>query len=80
MTTNSVPKLLDTLRPQLPEIAGWVGVTIWVAREWQMANRQPKPDKRAKLVKAARKHVARVLALVEQVEREGKAQTTKRGK
>lgn len=71
MTSNSIPKLLDALRINVPDVATWTGVSKWVARDWSLAARQPKPEKRAKLVKAARKHVARVLALVEKVEREG---------
>lgn len=76
MPKNLIPQMLDALRPQLPDVAKWVGVSIWVARDWQMANRQPKPEKRAALVKATRKHAKELLALADRVEREAK--TTRR--
>lgn len=71
MAKNSVPTLIDALRPNLPEVAKWTGVSVWTARNWQQGLFTVKAHKRSALVKAARKHAARLLALAEQVEREG---------
>jgi hypothetical protein len=78
MTKNTLPKLIDTVRPTLPEVAKWAGRSAWIARGWQQGTYQPKPKDRARLVKAIRKHVKELLALASTVEREGNAQ--RRGK
>lgn len=68
---NSIPKLLDTLRPTLPTAAEWVGVSIGLARMWQQGTAQPVPEDRTQLVNAVRKHAHELLALADAVEREG---------
>ena len=75
---NTVPKLVDAMRPTMPKLAKWAGVSVWVARLWQQGTYQPKPKDRARLVKAVRTHAKQLLALAEQVEREGAVQ--RRGK
>lgn len=75
---NTIPELIDTLRPHLPTVAKWVGATIWAARVWQQGTCQPKPKQRAALVKAARNHAKELLALAERVEREGATRSTHR--
>jgi hypothetical protein len=71
MTKNTLPKLIDALRPTLPTVARWAGAGLWTARAWQQGAYQPQPQARARLVKAARKHANEVLALAAAVEREG---------
>lgn len=71
---NTVPTLIDALRPKLPTVAEWAGVSVGLARIWQQGVYQPKPDARARLVKAARKHAQQLLTLASDVEREGKSQ------
>jgi hypothetical protein len=70
--TNSLPKLIDALRPNLPTVAKWTGRAIWVARGWQQGVHQPKPEDRARLLKAVRTHAKLLLALADTVEREGR--------
>jgi hypothetical protein len=77
MKGNTVPALIDTLRPTLNTIAVWADVSVGLARIWQQGTYQPKPDARARLVKAARKHAKELLTLADAVEREG---TTHGGK
>lgn len=79
MTKNLIPKLIDALRINVPDVAAWAGVSKWVARDWSLDTRQPQPAKRAKLVVAVRKHVAGLLALVENVEREGSTRSARAG-
>jgi hypothetical protein len=74
MQKNTIPELIDAVRPNLPTVARWVGASVWTARIWQQGTYQPKPKQRAVLVKAVRKHAKELLALAEKVEREGKAQ------
>jgi hypothetical protein len=78
MTPNSTPGLLDELRPTLSEVAGWVGVSHGLANMWREEKSQPKPADRARLVKAVRKHAARLLKLADAVEREGHERATRR--
>jgi hypothetical protein len=78
MTTNSLPKLIDTLRPKLGTIAQWAGVSLGLAGVWQQGTYQPKPKDRARLVRAVRKHAKELLALADKVEREGRARSTRR--
>jgi hypothetical protein len=54
-------------------IAAWVEVSVGLTRTWQQSTLQPRPDARARLVKAVRKHAHELLALAEKVEREGRA-------
>lgn len=74
MKRNTIPSLIDTLRPNLPKVAGWLGVARWKAQLWQQGTAQPEPMDRARLVKAARKHAQELLTLADAVEREGNAQ------
>lgn len=69
---NTLPKLLDALRPNLPTVATWTGRAIWVARGWQQGAHQPIPKDRARLVKAVRSHAKLLLTLADAVEREGR--------
>lgn len=69
---NSLPELLDTLRPTLPTVAGWVGRNIWVARGWQQDAHGISAKGRARLVKAVRAHAKVLLALANTVEGEGR--------
>jgi len=73
MARNSIPKLLNTLRPTLIEIAEeWVGNKgRGMANFWREGTYQPKAPERARLVKAVRKHATLLLALADKVEREG---------
>lgn len=71
MPKNAVPQLIDALRPNLPTIAKWTRVSIWTARNWQQGLFTIHPKKRAALVKATRQHAKELLALAQQVEREG---------
>ena len=73
MQKNTIPALIDTLRPNLPTVAGWLGVARWKAQTWQQGA-QPEPQDRARLVKAARKHAQELLMLADAVEREGNTQ------
>lgn len=74
MKRNTVPRLIDTLRPTLRIVAAWADASVGLTQFWQQGTYQPKPDARARLVKAARKHAHEVLALADAVEREGKTQ------
>ena len=80
MPKNTLPELLDTLRPTLTEIADeWVGnKSRGMANFWLAGTYQPKAPERARLVKAVRKHAARLLALADAVEREGRAAARRR--
>lgn len=85
MTPNSIPELLDELRPTLSEIAARVGVKLGLANMWREEKSQPRPDKRRALVLTVRAHAARLLKLADAVEREGEeraaaARTAKRAK
>jgi hypothetical protein len=70
---NTLPLLIDSLRPNLPTVAKWTGRAIWVARGWQQGINRPKPRDRARLLKAVRKHAHQLLALADAVEREGRS-------
>jgi hypothetical protein len=72
-TTNTLPKLIDTLRPNLLHVAKWTGRPIWVARQWQQGTHRPKPKDRARLVNAARAHAKLLLTMANAVEREGRS-------
>ena len=75
MNRNTVPELIDTVRrPTLRIVAEWADVSVGLTQFWQQGLYQPKPDARARLVKAARKHATELLALADAVEREGKSQ------
>jgi hypothetical protein len=74
MRRNTVPTLIDTLRPTLGTLAVWADVSVGLARVWQQGTYQPKTDARKRLVKAARKHAQYLLALADAVEREGNTQ------
>ena len=80
MSRNRVPTLIDTLRPKLPTVAEWADVSVGLAAMWQQGAYQPKPDARARLVKAVRKHAQQLLTLADDVEREGKSTHTERNK
>jgi hypothetical protein len=73
-TTNTLPKLIDALRPNLLHVAKWTDRAIWVARGWQQGAHRPNPKDRARLVKAVRAHAKVLLALADAVEREGHSQ------
>lgn len=77
--SNSVPQLIDTLRPTLRHVAEWANVSVGLAGVWQQGTYQPKQPERRKLVKAVRQHAARLLTLARAVEREGEARTTDSG-
>lgn len=79
MQRNTIPKLLDALRPSLAEIGRWAGAQRALTAVWQQGTYQPKPDKRRALVAAVRKHAARLLKLAEAVEREGEARAADAG-
>lgn len=68
---NSVPKLLDTVRPTLADIAAWVEVSRSLVDVWRSGARQPLPDDKAALLRAIRSHARRLVTLAEKVEREG---------
>jgi hypothetical protein len=78
MSTNTVPTLIDTLRPTLRTVAEWADVSVGLAGMWQQGTYQPKPKDRARLVRAVRKHAKELLALADKVEREGRARSTRR--
>jgi hypothetical protein len=71
-TTNTLPKLIDALRPNLPTVAKWTGRAIWVARGWQQGAHRPNPTDRARLIRAVRTHAKLLLTLADAVEREGR--------
>ena len=73
MRKNPIRDLIDALRPDMPTLAGWVGVSTWTARSWRQGMYKPTPTKRAALVKATHTHGTRLLALAKRVEREGRA-------
>ncbi|MEX2179332.1 MAG: hypothetical protein WD801_11510 [Gemmatimonadaceae bacterium] len=75
MRTNTLPALLDTVRPTLRTVAEWAEVSVGLARMWQQGTYQPKPKERARIVRRIRNHAKGLLALAEKVEREG---TTRR--
>ncbi len=68
---NSIPKLLNTIRPSLEDIAAWVGRSRALAAVWLDGRFQPKAPERARLIKAVRKHAALLLKLADEIEREG---------
>jgi hypothetical protein len=68
---NSIPKLLDKLRPSLRDIAGWANVSRGLANFWLAGAFTPKAPDRARLVKAVRKHATYLLKLADAVELEG---------
>lgn len=70
---NTLPTLINAVRPTLPTVANWAGRSLWVARLWQQGT-HPQPKDRARLLKAIRAHANELLALADAVEREGKAQ------
>lgn len=74
MTTNTLPELIDALRPTLRTVAEWASVSVGLGRMWQQGTYQPKPEHRAQLVRAVRKHANRLLALADRVEREGRTE------
>jgi hypothetical protein len=71
---NTVPALINALRPKLPTVAEWADVSVGLTQFWQQGTYQPKPDARARLVKAVRKHAQQLLTLADAVEREGHTQ------
>jgi hypothetical protein len=77
VSTNSTPKLIDTLRPRLGTIAEWAGVSLGLAQVWERGLYEPRPKDRARLVRAVRKHIRSLEKLVDAVEREGASRTTK---
>jgi hypothetical protein len=76
MRKNPIRDLIDALRPDMPTLAGWVGVSTWTTQSWRQGTYRPTPMKRAALVKATRKHTARLLALAERVERGERGEKT----
>lgn len=72
-TKNTVPELLNALRPDLRDIAGWSGVSRGLTAFWVSGAFQPKPAARARLVRAVRKHAKKLLDLADAVEHEGQA-------
>src|SRR5450759_1103594 len=72
---NSVPKLLNTIRSSLKDIAAWVDGSRALTNVWRDGKFQPKDPERVRLVKAVRVHAARLLALADAVEREGHERT-----
>jgi hypothetical protein len=72
---NSIPKLLNTLRPTLSEIAARVGVSRGLTDFWRAGAYQPKAADRARLVKTVRKDAVLLLKLA----RTGDVQLGKRG-
>lgn len=72
---NSVPKLLNTIRPTLEDIAAWADRSRALANVWRNGKFQPKDPDRDRLVKAVRKHAALLLKLADAVEREGQERT-----
>lgn len=71
--SNTLPKLLDTLRPTLRTVSEWTRVGVPTVATWQQGAYQPKPDKRKALLKAVRRHAERLLALADRVEHEAPA-------
>lgn len=78
MPKNTIPQLIDTVRPNLPTVAKWSRRSVWVVRLWQQGTSQPKARDRARLLKAVRKHAKDLLTLAAKVEHEGK--TPRRGR
>ena len=76
-TRNTVPALLDQARPSLDDIAKWVGVTRATCDAWRERKTQPRPERRAALVKAVRKHARLLLALADRVDAEGRTAVTR---
>lgn len=70
---NSLPALLDAVRPNLNDVAEWAGRTRAAVEAWRERRAQPKADQREALVLAVRQHAARLLDLAAAVEREGRA-------
>lgn len=69
MRKNPIRDLIDALRPDMPTLADWVGVSTWTLQSWRQGVYRPTPTKRAALVKATRKHTARMLTLAKRVEK-----------
>ncbi len=67
---NSVPALINKLRPTLSVIAGWMDVSVGLAQMHQQGTFQPQPQARARLVKAVQRHAKELLALAAKVDRE----------
>jgi len=72
---NSIPQLLEELRPTLAKVAGWVNSPRPSVEAWRWGRYQPQTDKRAILIKAVRKHAAELLRLAQAVEDEGETRT-----
>ena len=73
---NTVPKLLNTLRPTLADIANWVNVSRSLVDGWRSGSYEPLPKKRTAFIKATRQHAALLLRLAARVEREGASRKT----
>jgi hypothetical protein len=70
--TNSIPLMLNVLREAtLPQIAEWCDLSVGGVRHWQQNKTQPQVKARADLIAHVRCHAKQLLALAEQVEREG---------
>lgn len=68
---NTVPLLVTTLRLTMGDVAKWAHKSTKLVEVWQRGLYQPKPEDRARLVAAVRQHATTLLALAEDVEREG---------
>ena len=53
---NTLPKLLNALRPTMRTVSTWSGASLPVVRTWQQGAYRPKAEKRKALLKAVRKH------------------------
>lgn len=73
MASNSIPELLDRLRPTLQDVADWAHVSRALVVAWRAGLSQPRKKARVKLVANIRKHAANLSRLAEAVEREGEA-------
>jgi hypothetical protein len=64
MTNNSIPKLLDALRPNLPTIANdWLNAPTGSVQAWRQGAFRPSPEATAKLIARTRKHAKELLEL-----------------
>jgi len=56
MPRNSLPSLINCIRPTLGTIAEWADVSVGLARMWQQGTLQLQPEDRSRFVKAIRQH------------------------
>jgi transcriptional regulator with XRE-family HTH domain len=71
-TTNALPRLLNTLRLSLGDVAEGAKVSLNTADRWRSGLYRPEPATRKRLLRYVRHHAAKLLLLADVVEEEAK--------